>query len=89
MACKLISYDLDKPNRNYEDLCKAIKDIGAWWHCVESVWIVDTSQSASSIRDTLKEHPDSGDKLVVLTLTSGWATKNLSEKCNDWLRNHL
>ena len=30
MACKIITYDLDKPNRNYEDLFEAIKDIGSW-----------------------------------------------------------
>jgi len=89
MACKIITYDLDKPNRNYGELFEAIKDIGSWWHCVESVWIVDTTKSVSTIRDTLKQHLDSGDKLAVLTLTSGWATRNLSDDCNDWLRNHL
>ena len=70
MACKIITYDLDKPNRNYDYLFEAINEIGSWWHCVESVWIVDTTKSVSTIRDTLKQNLDSGDKLAVLTLTS-------------------
>lgn len=89
MACKLISYDLDKPNRNYTDLHEAIKSLGSWWHCLESVWIVDTLQTSAQIRDALKLHLDSGDKLAVFNLSGGWATYNLSKDCNDWLRNHL
>ena len=89
MACNIISYDLDKPNRNYDDLYEAIKNLGSWWHCLESVWIVDSSKSTSEIRDELKSQLDSGDKLAVFKLSGAWATSNLSDDCNEWLRNHL
>jgi hypothetical protein len=89
MACKLISYDLDNPNRNYDDLYEAIKGLGSWWHCLESVWLVDTTKTTAQVRDTLKAELDRGDKLAVFNLAGGWATYNLSDECNTWLRNRL
>lgn len=89
MACNIISYDLDKPNRNYDELYEAIKNLGTWWHCLESVWIVDSSHSTSAIRDNLMQYLDSGDKLAVFKLSGNWATNNLSKDCNDWLKKHL
>jgi hypothetical protein len=89
MACKIVSYDLDKPHRNYEDLHKAIKNCGAWWHHLESVWILDSSMTTKAIRDNLEKHIDSGDKLVVFKLSSAWATSNLKNEANEWLQNHL
>tara|TARA_R110002049_G_scaffold7177_2_gene42609 strand:- start:1335 stop:1604 length:270 start_codon:yes stop_codon:yes gene_type:complete len=89
MTLKLISYDLSKPGRNYEDLYDSIKNIGTWWHCLESVWIVETNLSCGEIRDQLSAYLDGNDKLAVLTLQGGWATSGLSQECNDWLRNHL
>lgn len=37
----LISYDLINPGQNYPGLIEAIKNLGAWWHNLESVWIVN------------------------------------------------
>lgn len=88
MPAQLISYDLITPGRDYTNLHEAIKKLGAWWHCVESVWIVDTQTSTSSIRDTLSKHIDANDKLLVVQLQGTWATMHLSEECNKWLRDH-
>lgn len=46
---KLISYDLKQPGRNYDDLYEAIKTLGDWWHCLESVWIVKSPKSPLEI----------------------------------------
>jgi len=89
MSCKLISYDLDKPNRNYEELYEKIKSLGSWWHCLESVWIVDTAKNTAEIRDALTSVLDSGDKIAVFHLSKGWATKNLDKDCNNWLKEHI
>lgn len=89
MSCKLVSYDLDKPNREYEDLYEAIKDLGSWWWCLESVWIVDTTKSTSEIRDELKSYIDSGDSIAVFRLSGSWASRGLSDECSDWLHDHL
>lgn len=89
LPAQLISYDLGKPAREYEKLYEAIKSLGNWWHCLESVWIVKTNKSAAQVRNALTPHIDANDKLAVLTLEGGWATMNLSKECNDWLRNNL
>ena len=45
MASYIISYDLRKPERNYEALYEAIKAYGTWAHINESLWAVVTSQT--------------------------------------------
>ena len=39
-----VSYDLKKPDRNYDDLIKELKSFGIWWHQTGSVWIIVTSK---------------------------------------------
>lgn len=89
MGKRLISYDLSKPGRDYERLFEAIKGLGTWWHCLESVWIVKTDLSCAQVRDYLVKHIDSNDKLAVFGLDGSWATQGLEQNCNDWLRNNM
>ena len=89
MAVQMISYDLRKPGRNYDDLYKAIKAIGTWWHCLESVWLVKTNSTSGDIRTQLQQFIDVNDDLVVFGLNGNWATYGLSDDCNNWLRNNL
>lgn len=89
MAKQLISYDLSKPGRNYDELYEAIKAIGTWWHCLESVWIVVTDLTSGQVRDRLKPYIDGNDKLAVFKLEGDWATYGLETTCNDWLRNNM
>lgn len=86
----LISYDLLKPGQNYNELYDAIKNISGFWsHPVESVWIVDTYKSASDVRDLLKSHIDSNDKLFVTELAAAsWASWGLNPKVANWLKQH-
>lgn len=89
MKNHIISYDLIGQGRDYETLHQKIKDIGTWWHCLESVWIVKSNNTAAQIRDYLGNYLDSNDKLLVIKVTNGWATKNLSSECNKWLNENL
>lgn len=86
MAKQLISYDLTKPGRNYDELYKAIEALGTCWHCLESVWIVVTDLTTAQVRDQLKPHIDGNDKLAVLKLEGSWATLGLDQDCNNWFR---
>lgn len=85
----LISYDLVAPGKDYTPLHNAIKAYGTWWHCLESVWIIKTSQSAGQIRDYLQQYVDQNDRLVALSVGPQWATYNLTSNCNEWLRTNL
>lgn len=39
MATLLVGYDLNKPGQNYDDLWVHLKDLGPWWHYLDSTWL--------------------------------------------------
>lgn len=88
MALKLITYDLNKPGQNYKDLHEAIRGLGAWWHYLDSTWIVQSSLSPNAIVEKLKATIDTSDGLLVFDITgdsySGW----LEQGAWDWLNAH-
>lgn len=89
MTSYQISYDLQSPGQDYEDLHDAIKSLGDYCHILESTWLVEASDtSASDIRDELKKHIDSNDRLIVTRPRSGWAT-TFSDDGTDWMYDNL
>lgn len=90
VAVYLISYDLVGPHRDYEAVTDHImKTYGTRAKPLESVWLVKTSKSAAEIRDALQQHVDSNDKILVVTLTRGWATRKISKVVTDWMHQHI
>jgi len=89
MSVQSINYDLRRPGQDYPGLFDAIKALGPWWHCLDSCWLIDTSLSSSQVRDTLQNHMDANDCLLVAELKGDWASYGLSRECTDWLRAHL
>jgi len=89
MAVQIISYDLRRPGQDYRRLFDAIKALGSWWHCLESVWLIDTHLAGSQVRDAIRVHLDANDSLLVASLGGNWATVGLSGSCTDWLRERL
>lgn len=89
MSVQIISYDLRVPGQDYTGLFDAIKALGPWWHCLESVWLVNTPLAGAQVCDALRGHVDANDLLMVAALSGNWATLGLSGKCTDWLRAHL
>lgn len=86
----LVGYDLHKPVQNYPGLIDCIKGFGAWWHHLDSTWLVVTALSASELRDKLGTYIDGDDELLVIDVTGdSWASKGLTAKANDWLRQHV
>lgn len=74
MICA-INYDLKKPGQNYEALYEAIKSCGAWWHYLESTWLVDTNLTAQGIWDRLAPTVDRNDYFLVVGIShnyQGW-----------------
>ena len=85
MKVFLISYDLKKPGRNYDDLYKKIKSFGKWYHCLESVWIIKTSSTLQKVSDELVNQIDDNDRLLVVEIKnnySGW----MPRKFWNWMR---
>jgi len=70
-----INYDLKAPGRDYKGLWEAIKSCGAWWHYLESTWLVDASLDANGIFAKLKPHIDNNDYVLVIGVmrdSAGW-----------------
>lgn len=88
-----ISYDLNDPGQDYDELHEAIEALGDSLHALESYWLVDASNtSTSDIRDDLKGHLNTNDQLVVTKMkqtgSGRWATSSASE-VHEWLDDHL
>ena len=76
----LISYDLMAPGKDYDGLYEALEGIGAK-RVLRSVWVVRWSNtSAKQVRDWVKKHTDSDDRLLVGQIDADWATFNAINK---------
>ena len=89
MKIYLISYDLNKSGQNYNSLYETIENIGGWWHCLDSTWIVKTNQTAVQIRDTLSSNIDQNDSLLITELSGVAAWTGFDTDCSAWLKNNL
>lgn len=83
----LITYDLKQPERNYDTMYEAIKQCGtAWWHYLESVWIVNTHSTPQECYNRIKPNMDDNDYLFIVDITKqnrqGW----LPTKAWEWLK---
>lgn len=84
-----ISYDLNRPGQDYDDLYKAIKELGNWCHPLDSTWIVVSNLTAQQIRDRLQSVSDNTDGLLVVKASAPAAWGGLSQEVSDWLNNNL
>lgn len=89
MSALLITYDLNKPGQDYDKLYEKIKALGAWWHHLDSTWIVTSTLTPSEAFDRLKLALDESDRVLIVNITgdtySGW----LTQKGWDWLKAHV
>ena len=90
-ATILIACDIHPPKgESYEYLAKAIQSLGAWWHHLETIWIVRCALTPSEIRDRLKSHVGSEDQLLVIDIsgdTAGWV--GVDNTGSRWLNEHI
>ena len=84
MKSYVISYDL-RNSRNYDDLYTALKNYPNWGHVLESVWVIKSDDSATTIRAYLKAKMDNDDGLFVVESANVAAWSHVICK-NDWLR---
>ena len=91
MHTLLIAYSGLKKD-NYPKLSDAIKDNGKyWWHYLDSVWIIESAETAELVGDKLADlvsEMESEPNLLVVEITGsyqGW----LPEKAWDWMKKHV
>ena len=90
MNTLLIAYDLNRPAQKYTELIKAIKDLGPWWHHLDSTWLVSTSLSPSQARQRLWAVMDSNDELLVINVVGDtWAADGFEDSAYAWLKKYV
>jgi len=82
----LITYDLIKDGQHYEGLHLAIKNLGSWWHYLDSTWIVQTNYNSEQIERILTAKIDLNDRLLIVRLLKDY-TGYLPREAWDWLNN--
>lgn len=85
----MITYDLNKSGKDYDNVIQAIKDASngiccSYWK--SSYLIQSDYTSANDIFDLIKPYLDSDDRLIVLEVNNnkqGWLTKNQWDYINN------
>lgn len=72
----LVTYDLKQPGQRYSKLFEAIRSLGAYWHHLDSVWVIDTPLRPSQVYERLRPLIDDNDNLLIIVVDpnglSGW-----------------
>lgn len=84
MAVYVVSYDLNAPGQDYSDLIAEIKKY-AYCYALKSMYFIDSSDSAGSIRDNLMRFLDKNDVLYVIEIKKHWGC-NRQMACATWLK---
>ena len=63
----LIAAELQTLGKNYEGFTEEIKSLGngAWWHYLNSVWMVDSDFGIQMIDIRLRAHLGQNDRLLI------------------------
>lgn len=82
MSILLVTYDLKAPGRNYQPVHDYFKQFN---RCkdLESVYLIETSKTATNVRDEMTPLVDANDKVFVVKITRSWASRNFG--CGNWL----
>jgi hypothetical protein len=90
-ATILIAYDIHPADgAAFDNLVKAIQSLGAWWHHLETVWIVRSDKTPEKIRDELKSHIGIEDQIFISDITgnkAGWA--GINDVGSAWLTENI
>ena len=89
MSTFVVSYDLQKLGQNYDCIIKKLEAYGTHRHMQQSVWIIQTNQTAVQIRDNLKPCLDQNDKLFVGKLSGEAAWWGYGQNIDNWLKQNL
>jgi len=90
MSTILVSYDLNKPGKDYPKLWEHLRSYNAYAKPLESVWLVKTNLTALQVCDAAKKYVDQNDKIFTIDVTSrNAAWINLSKENSDWIKEYL
>jgi hypothetical protein len=84
-----VSYDLrGKAKPDYAGLIAELKRSPAWWHHLESTWLVKTTETPAQLWNRIHQHVHQRDYLLVIEVrdnVSGW----LPQKAWTWIHSNV
>lgn len=89
----IITYDLNKPGQNYDDVINAIKKAsdGNWYSYWKSSYIIRSNyQTANEVFAVIKPYIDANDRIIVCEIVNnnqGWLPKEAWSKINSLFNN--
>jgi len=89
MSTYIVCYDLHVQGQNYSCIIRKLESYPIHWHTQQSVWIIETHQTAVQIRDNLSGCLDKNDKLLVAELSRRAAWIGYSDNISKWLKDRL
>ncbi|NLC96879.1 MAG: hypothetical protein GX675_04860 [Erysipelotrichaceae bacterium] len=90
MTVYLITYDLNKSDKNYEGLHNEIVKLSNnnWCKPLKSVYLIRSSLSSQSISEQIMNVIDKNDYLLVIEVKNnkyGWLTQQMWDYINQYL----
>lgn len=88
MSVYCVTYDLNRAGQNYDQLYRELRSSPGYWHELESIWLISTSENAQQLSSRLLRHIDNNDNLLVIKVVKdfqGW----LPNDAWTWLNNHV
>lgn len=82
MSVYCVIYDINSPGQKYKAVSDYLMQFAYYKH-LESFWLIDTNQSAQTIREKLHSLTDNNDAIFVTRLQREWLS--WTYKCADWL----
>jgi hypothetical protein len=74
--------------RDYSRLHDALKDLDAWWHYLESTWLVVSDKTADDLWSLIQSQIGPKDRILIVRLTNDYSGF-LPDEAWDWIREHL
>lgn len=84
----LITYDLNKPGKDYASLHNTIKTASRWWHYLDSTWIIVTEQTVYYWSDKIRAIIDKNDHFLIVDITKQTRQGWLPNEAWEWIRNN-
>lgn len=66
----IISYDLNSPGQDYDQVIDKIKTVGNWAKIQKSLWYVNSTLTAEVAAKTIYTTMDNNDSLIVIDSTN-------------------
>lgn len=86
----LVSYDLNKPGKDYSNVHMAIKNAsdGTWCKPLESVYIIRSNLAPANVYNAIRPYLDVNDRILVIEVTNNsyWY---LDKEVSDYLQKML